>query len=74
MMSLDSQFQIYRYFAQPQLQLLLYYQSIVIKAEKALNDFDEGKRTSGVPSFDDEERNKLLTALDSAIQDYSKIT
>jgi hypothetical protein len=73
-MSSDRNFRIYRQFAQAQLEVILYYQLEVSKAEKALNDFDEEKCTSGVSSFDDEERNKLLTALDRALLDYSKIT
>ena len=54
--------------------MILYYELEVSKAEKALNDFNKEKCTSGVSSFDDEERNKLLTALNRALLDYSKIT
>jgi len=47
--------------------VILYRQWEVYKAEKALNDFDKEKCTSGVLSFSDKERNKLLNALNGAL-------
>jgi hypothetical protein len=54
--------------------VILYYQLEVSKAEKALNDFNKEKYISGISSFNNEERNKLLTTLDRVLLDYSKIT
>ena len=76
-MSLDPQFLILRRFEPERVQLLLYYQLKVSEAKNALNNYDKDqpeKRTGGVSSFHDEERNKLLVALDRALLEYGKIT
>jgi hypothetical protein len=77
MMSSDPQFLIFQRFELERIQLLLYYQLKVTVAKNALNDYDKDqaeKHTGGVSSFDDEKRNKLLVALDSALLEYGKIT
>ena len=77
MMSFSPHFQIFRRFAPEQLEVLLYHELKVEKLKKELNDFDEDQAKEskrGVISFNDKKRNKLLTALDNALLDYSKIT
>ena len=72
-MSLEPGFTIFRRFTPELIQVLWYYQWKVSEAKKALNDYDK-EHTGGVTSFDDEKRNELLTALDSALRDYCKLT
>jgi hypothetical protein len=59
------------------IQLLFLYQWRVEEAENALNDYDKNqveKGKGGVSSFNNEQWNELLTALDCALLEYGKIT